>query len=113
MSRAFLLEPTSLPTDKAEKFGQIVLMYDHVSMHPNPFSAEFQVRVVAKLKNLGFDHSEDYLILSGRMTALITMVAAVVAEWGSARALIWDARDDIRDYREVEMGPQSLEGAMT
>src|SRR6266704_299889 len=98
MSRAFLLEPTNLPTDKAERFGTVTLLYDHVALHPNPLLPSFSPVVLDKLERLEFDPLVDYVIVSGRMTALIVMVAALVRVFGIIRALVYDSRDAVEDY---------------
>jgi hypothetical protein len=102
--RAFVLEPTDHSTEKASKFGAVVYLYDDPRQHPHPKFGDFQSCVVRALEAAGFDSKKDYLVMTGRITSLIAMTAAVVARWGSVNALWFDGRDDVREYEAVTLG---------
>ncbi len=101
MSRAFVLEQTIQSTRKAEKFGHVVLLYERMQDYPNPLRRpqDFQSILVCRLANEGFDPDEDFIVVTGRMTAVVILVAAVVAAFGSARLLLYEM--DRGEYVEV------------
>jgi len=104
MSRAFQLEPTSLDVTKAARFGEVVRLFNHPRQHPSPLKSVFAAEVVRRLLDEHFDPSRDYVIVTGAITPMVAMVAAVVAQFGEVRALCFDVSESVRDYVVVTMG---------
>lgn len=91
MSRAFLLaDSSSYNTQKAERYGKRVFIFDH---EPHPLNISAMVETVAnRLDEMGFDPSVDYIVLTGNNVSIAMLCATVAAQWGSFNVLAYDAK---------------------
>lgn len=101
---AVLLEPTELSVRQAERFGTVkYLFYSHKDL-PTVSSRLFAPTVLERLSELGFEADKDFVVLTGKMLPMTALIALMVAEYGSVRALYFNGHDTKRDYEEVRLG---------
>ncbi len=101
---AVLLEPTELSVSKAERFGDLVYVFHTKKELPAVSSRNFAIKVLERLRELGFDPVEDYVVLTGKILPMTALVALLVAEHGGIKALYFNGHDTKRDYEEVLLG---------
>jgi hypothetical protein len=103
-ARVFVLEPTELGLDKAGRHGPLRFLFPSARAHPSSLTSEFGASVVRELRTASFQPTRDLLCVTGKLSSMVAMVAAAVAEYGEVRTLCWDARESVRDYQIVTMG---------
>lgn len=108
MSRAFVLEPTELSVAKAAEFGEICYFYPSRKDHPGPMTPYFSVSLLSEAHRLRFDPDEDYVVITGQVLQMTSMVATLVAHYGKLKALYFNGHASVRKYQCIVIGEQLL-----
>jgi hypothetical protein len=90
--RIFLIEPCRFDIRDALKYGEFKQLFDGSTFRNAVFdpSHGFDEDIVNALKEQGYRPKTDKVILAGSVAIIARSTAAIVAEWGSFDAVIYD-----------------------
>ena len=93
--RAILLEPVNRDIDisTAAVHGEIVFLFNRGDNKPNIFDDRFQDAIDERLTAIDYDPDRDYIVASGQLIAILTMVGLLTAAYGEIRVLVFSASD--------------------
>ena len=90
-----LLEPVKHDIDisTAAAHGEIVFLFNRGDGKPNIFDDRFQDVIDKRLTEIRYNPDIDYIVISGQMIAIVTMVGLLTAAYGEIRVLVFSAGD--------------------
>jgi hypothetical protein len=92
----FLHKWNTLDETSAEKWGEIVYLFDTII---SPFNfTRFRHRILAKLSENGFDPERDYFGLSGPLSQVALALTFLSVKYSFLKILLFDGREKI--YKE-------------
>ena len=91
MSRVFIIETPSVNVEKANRYGQIVILINQPPKISALNSDYFAGMVIEELENHEFNPKDDYFCLVGSMSSIAVTVASLVVRWGDIRCLLFNA----------------------
>lgn len=93
-ARVFVLEPVKQRIDDAKRFGEIEYIFPHDAMRSSIFDTDSLAdEILESLERMDYRPDVDYLVMTGNQIPLVTAVAAIVADYGEFKALLFHAAD--------------------
>lgn len=92
ISRVFTALPVkNLNIDEANRFGQLLPIFNADEKPPALWSEEFALAAMARLHLHKYNPVSDYILIAGPTVATTKVVAALSAEFGRINVLFFDA----------------------
>jgi len=89
----------------AEEFGEIRVLRNPNS--PSPFQTKWCIEEFrTRLLEISFDPSRDFVLLTGGANVVPLMIAVIIAEYGTAKVLLFDSAR--KRYFERELHTDEL-----
>jgi len=90
MARVFIIEPPSVNVEKAERFGELIVLLTDQPRVSALNSDYYAGTVIEALEAEEFNPKEDYFCLVGSMSAIAVSIAAMITRWGHIKCLIFN-----------------------
>lgn len=104
MSRVFILEPTSLDTKEAARFGELVYVFPPRTSRTSIWDERFSEQVVQRLIEEDYDPCSDYFVVVGHMVQMVLASTAICAKWKRFKALLFSSIE--HTYKSQTIGAQ-------
>jgi hypothetical protein len=108
MPRSFVLEPCKPDVSAAEKYGKVTYVFGPEYRRCSIWDDAFPATVMLRLRELGYNPEEDYLVIAGHVVPLVQAVVTCIVEWGHINVLFFSATD--RDYIARRLGGSHVNG---
>ena len=90
MARVFIIEPPSVNVEKAERFGEIIILINDQPRVSALDSDYYAGLVIEALEGHDYSPKEDYLCLVGSMSSIAVSVAAMITRWKHIKCLVFN-----------------------
>lgn len=92
--RVFLLEPVKQRIDSAVAFGKLEYVFPPDAARSSIWDSDkLTNEILDALEVADYDPSADYIIATGHLVPVVTLVAAVASRYGEFQALLFNAAD--------------------
>ena len=92
---------TGVDVSPAAKFGDIRYLFE--DLHESDITSDdFELQCIRALHHWGFNYEIDYVVISGNITAVCRLIAALMSEYETIGTLVWSK--ETYKYRVLEVG---------